>query len=172
VALLVWQQSRNTSGQTPLAEMATAGSSLPRQNAVLVFGASGKLGRQVVQQVGRLLWACEALSLPVFLTLSKALREAVLQPKPSSPIPMRSSVRVSGPSCNESVPHLGGAQLVRAGRTVVAAVRDAERARDAFAELGLQEGAACQPGQARTPQFALFSDFWPLSCHCIKFWNF
>lgn len=40
-------------------------------------------------------------------------------------------------------------QLVRAGRTVVAAVRDAERARAAFKELGLQEGAAGQAGQAR-----------------------
>ena len=92
----------------------------------------------------------------------------MLQRTSSSPILMRSSVRVSGQSCNESVPHLGGAQLVRAGRTVVAAVRDAERARDAFAELGLQEGAASQPGQARTPQFALFSDSWPLSYQCIK----
>ena len=87
----------------------------------------------------------------------------MLQPKPSSPIPSRSSVRVSGQSCVESVPHLGGAQLVRAGRTVVAAVRDAERARGAFAELGLQEGAAAQPGQARTPHLVLISD--SVRCH-------
>lgn len=40
-------------------------------------------------------------------------------------------------------------QLVRDGRTVVAAVRDAQRARAAFQELGLQEGAAGQAGQAR-----------------------
>ncbi|KAK9820647.1 hypothetical protein WJX81_005527 [Elliptochloris bilobata] len=89
VALLVWQQSRNAAADTPAVTepMHAAGFSLPRQNAVLVFGASGKLGRQVVQQ------------------------------------------------------------LVRSGRTVVAAVRDADRARAAFAELGLQEGAAGQPEQ-------------------------
>ena len=41
-------------------------------------------------------------------------------------------------------------QLVRAGRTVVAAARDADKARAVFTELGLQEGGAAPDGQART----------------------
>ena len=51
--LLVWQQSRN-GAETPVLSgpMHAAASEVPRQDAVLVFGASGKLGRQVVLQVG------------------------------------------------------------------------------------------------------------------------
>ena len=54
VALLVWQQSRN-GAETPVLSgpMHAAASDVPRQDAVLVFGASGKLGRQVVLQVRR-----------------------------------------------------------------------------------------------------------------------
>jgi len=43
-----------------------------------------------------------------------------------------------------------GVQLVRAGRTVVAAARDADKARGVLTELGLQEGVAAPDGQART----------------------
>ena len=52
VALLVWQQSRN-GAETPVLSgpMHAEASEVPRQDAVLVFGASGKLGRQVVLQV-------------------------------------------------------------------------------------------------------------------------
>ena len=52
LALLVWQQSQN--GVPSLAAMANAApvslARPPRRDAVLVFGASGKLGREVVQQ--------------------------------------------------------------------------------------------------------------------------
>lgn len=52
VALLVWQQSRN-GAETPVLSgpMHAAASEVPRQDAVVVFGASGKLGRQIVLQV-------------------------------------------------------------------------------------------------------------------------
>jgi len=60
LALLVWQQTQN--GAPSLAAMAGDAPAIlaraPRRNAVLVFGASGKLGRQVVLQVNppALLW--------------------------------------------------------------------------------------------------------------------
>ena len=60
VALLVWQQTQN--GAPSLAAMAGNAPAIlaraPRRDAVLVFGASGKLGRQVVLQVWLLLHCC------------------------------------------------------------------------------------------------------------------
>jgi len=53
LALLVWQQTQN--GAPSLAAMAGDAPAIlaraPRRDAVLAFGASGKLGRQVVLQV-------------------------------------------------------------------------------------------------------------------------
>ncbi len=60
LALLVWQQTQN--GASSLAAMAGDAPAIlaraPRRDAVLVFGASGKLGRQVVLQVWLLLHCC------------------------------------------------------------------------------------------------------------------
>jgi uncharacterized protein YbjT (DUF2867 family) len=74
-------------GQQPVDAGAPNEAPLPRENAVLVFGAAGKTGRLLVNE------------------------------------------------------------LVLQGRTVIAAVRDTDRARDAFAELGIAEGRQADPSR-------------------------
>ncbi len=57
VAAALWGLSQASSlaqGSQPVSEMqaAQAAQSAPRENAVLVFGASGRLGQEVVAEVG------------------------------------------------------------------------------------------------------------------------
>jgi hypothetical protein len=125
LATLLWSLNQRHSGP---AEQQLQGqgqqAGMPLQDAVIVFGSTGKLGRQIVAQVSSAMsclpchWICMQARMPLT------------------------------PCCALLV------QLLSSGRNVVAAARDAGKGAEIFGELGLKEGPQSSASTVRLQPFA------------------
>lgn len=117
---------------------------------MLVFGSTGKLGRQLVLQVNTLEIHCCSIA-PHMLIFRQ--RPAIIQSRGGQAVLLRMTTFLSGCQwvrssyfygSEESTWHIlsdsDPMQLLEKGRTVVAAARDTSKAREVFQELGLSEG--------------------------------
>lgn len=124
----IWQAGRQGGGSGGF------GGKLPREDAVLVFGATGRMGRTVVQEVS-------------WVRCSGASALAARADSSRATFHLAAGATHNWASCRlPLLPLLPRAQLLAQGRTVVAAVRSPGRARDVFGKAGLVEGR--QPGGA------------------------
>jgi hypothetical protein len=98
---------------------------IPREDAVLVFGSSGRMGRALTAKVSLCLEGLQSTP-----------------PRPAGLVCNCQTVSLGGPLLPLllTATPLASPQLVKEGRTVVAAARNADRARGFFEKMGVTEG--------------------------------